>query len=68
MAVHDPFYGSRALKRTAGALAPAGVFAVWGEAPDAAFVKRLDGAGFLVERRRPGKGGLRHAVYVARKV
>jgi len=67
-AVNDPFYGSRALKRTAGALAPAGVFAVWGEAPDAAFVKRLDGAGFLVERRRPGKGGLRHAVYVARKV
>lgn len=67
-AVNDPFYGSRALKRTAGALSPGGVFAVWGEAPDAAFVKRLDGAGFLVERRRPGRGGLRHAVYVARKV
>lgn len=67
-AVNDPFYGNRALMRTADALAPAGVFAVWGEAPDAAFVKRLDGAGFLVERRRPGRGGLRHAVYMARKV
>ncbi len=66
-AVNDPFYGSRALRRTVAALSPGGIFAVWGEAPDAAFVKRLDGAGFLVERRRPGRGGLRHAVYVARK-
>lgn len=67
-AVNDPFYGSRALERTADALSPGGIFAVWGEAPDGAFVKRLDGAGFLVERRRPGRGGLRHAVYMARKV
>ena len=66
-AVNDPFYGSRALTRTAGALAPGGIFAVWGEAPDAAFEKRLAGAGFRVVRRRPGRGGLRHVVYVARK-
>lgn len=66
-AVNDPFYGSRALKRTADALSPKGVFAVWGEAPDAAFVKRLDAAGFDVERRRPGRGGLRHAVYIGGK-
>lgn len=28
---NDPFYGSRALKLTASALSPGGVFAVWGE-------------------------------------
>lgn len=63
---HDPFYGSRALRTTAAALAPAGVLAVWGENSDAAFEKRLAAAGFAVERLRPGRGGLRHVVYVAR--
>ena len=63
----DPFYGSRALKKTADALPLDGVFAVWGEAPDTAFEKRLAAAGFAFERKRPGKGGMRHVVYVARK-
>ncbi len=63
----DPFYGSRALARTAAALAPGGIFAVWGENPDAAFEKRLAAAGFDLERLRPGRGGLRHVVYVAGK-
>jgi spermidine synthase len=66
-AVSDPFYGSRALKRTAEALSPGGVFAVWGEAPDAGFEKRLSAAGFSFDRGRPGKGGLRHVVYAARR-
>jgi spermidine synthase len=66
-ATNDPFYGSRALKTTAAALSPGGVFAVWGESPDAAFEQRLDSAGFAVERQRPGRGGLRHVVYMARK-
>jgi spermidine synthase len=66
-ATRDPFYGSRALKATADALSKGGVFAVWGEAPDAGFEKRLETAGFSVERQRPGRGGLRHVVYVARK-
>lgn len=66
-ATNDPFYGSRALKTTAAALSPGGVFAVWGESPDAAFEKRLDSAGFAVERQRPGRGGLRHVVYVVQK-
>ena len=66
-AVHDPFYGSRALTKTAGALSAGGVFAVWGEAPDAAFERRLAAAGFSIDRQRPGRGGLRHVVYVARK-
>ena len=64
---NDPFYGSRALTKTAAALSSGGVFAVWGEAPDAAFEKRLVPAGFSVDRQRPGRGGLRHVVYVARK-
>ena len=66
-AVHDPFYGSRALFKTAEALSGGGVFAVWGEASDAAFEKRLAAAGFSIDRQRPGRGGLRHVVYVARK-
>jgi spermidine synthase len=63
----DPFYGSHALKTTAAALSPGGIFAVWGEHPDALFEKRLAAAGFIVDRKRPGRGGLRHVVYVAQK-
>jgi spermidine synthase len=62
----DPFYGSRALHRTSAALRGEGIFAVWGENPDARFEKLLAGAKFSVERLRPGKGGLRHVVYIAR--
>ena len=62
----DPFYGSHALKATASALSSGGVFAVWGENSDVAFEKRLTAAGFSVERQRPGRGGLRHVVYLAR--
>jgi spermidine synthase len=62
----DRFYGSRAIARTRAALRPGGVFAVWSEAPDAGFEKRLAAAGFRVERRREGKGGRRHALYLAR--
>ena len=64
---HDPFYGSRALTVTDAALSPGGVFAVWGENPDRAFQKRLIAAGFSVNVQRPGRGGLRHVVYVAKK-
>ncbi|MCK9420172.1 MAG: spermidine synthase [Nitrospirae bacterium] len=66
-ALLDPFYGNRALKTTAAALSTGGIFAVWGEKPDALFEKRLVAAGFSVDRKRPGRGGLRHVVYVARK-
>lgn len=66
-AVLAPFYGSRALAATAAALSREGVFAVWGENTDAAFEKRLGAAGFVFERLRPGRGGLRHVVYIARK-
>jgi spermidine synthase len=66
-AVNDPFYGSRALKMTHAALRESGLLAVWGENPDAAFEKRLSAAGFSVDRQRPGRGGLRHVVYLARQ-
>ena len=62
----DPFYGPAALKRTREALTRGGVLAVWSEDPDAAFEKRLRQGGFDVERRKPGRGGPRHTVYLAR--
>ena len=62
----DPFFGPAALGRTKKALTKGGVFALWSEAPQPHFETQLERAGFTYERRRPGKGGLRHAVYVAR--
>lgn len=63
----DPIYGSRAIERTYSALNPAGTFAVWGENYDEGFVKRLSKGGFSVTTERPGKGGYRHAVFMATK-
>ena len=63
----DPFYGSRAIKRTHTALNPGGIFAVWGEGHDEGFVRRLSQAGFSVTCERPGKGGYRHVVFLAEK-
>lgn len=63
----DPFYGSIALDATRRALNPGGVFAIWSEAPDAAFEKRVATIGFELELIRSGKGGRRHAVYLARR-
>jgi spermidine synthase len=65
--VNNPFYGSRALEKTFAALSQKGVFSVWGENPDAGFEKRLSAAGFMFQRQRPGRGGLRHVVYLAKK-
>jgi spermidine synthase len=62
----DPLYGADALARARAALVPGGALAVWSEDPDAAFEQRFAAAGFRVERRRPGRGGPRHTVYVGR--
>jgi spermidine synthase len=62
----DYLYGRKALGLSRAALKPGGVFAVWSEDPDQAFEKRLQAAGFSVNRQRPGRGGRRHVVYVAR--
>ena len=60
-------YGKKALEKSSSALTPGGVFAVWSEDPDQAFEKRLQAARFTVDKQRPGRGGRRHVVYIARK-
>ena len=65
--LNDPIYGSRAIARTRAVLKPGGTFAVWGETPDSGFEARLAAGGFTVRCERPGWGGYRHAVWVARK-
>lgn len=64
--VNDPLYGSRAIGNARLALNPGGTLAVWGEAFDEGFNSRLQKGGFTVSSRRPGRGGLRHAVFLAR--
>lgn len=64
--VNDPLYGSRAIEHARAALNAGGVLAVWGECYDQGFEKRLKNAGFVVSIERPGRGGLRHAVFLAR--
>lgn len=62
---NDPLYGSRAIQNMRAALKPDGVLAVWGEQYDEGFDRRLTDAGFKVTASRPGKGGLRHVVFLA---
>jgi spermidine synthase len=57
-------YGRAALERSWTALRPGGVLAIWSEEPDRPFEARLLAAGFAVDRRRGGKGGRAHTVYV----
>ncbi len=63
----EAFYGAGALDLTRAALKPGGVFANWSEDPDKSFEKRLTSAGFTFDKARPGRGGLRHLVYVAKR-
>ena len=65
--VQDPLYGSKAINYVRTALEPGGLFAVWGENYDAGFDQRLRAAGFTTRSERPGRGGYRHVVFVARK-
>lgn len=60
-----PLYGAQAIQRTRAALQPGGVLAVWGEDHDRGFADRLRAAGLEVTCQRPGRGGYRHAVYLA---
>ncbi len=66
MAETEYLYGDAALSLAGAALAPGGAFAVWSEEPDQAFERRLEAAGFTFSRQRPGRGGRRHMVYLAR--
>lgn len=58
-------YGPRALESVKKALAPGGVYAVWGEEDDPTFLDKLMHAGFDARRVIVGKGGPRHVVYIA---
>ena len=62
----DPLYGSRAIANARSAMKPGGVFSVWGENFDEGFDKRLRSAGFIVSHEKPGRGGLRHVVFLAK--
>lgn len=64
---NDPIYGRHAIANSHVALKVGGTFAIWGENPDVGFEKRLTSAGFAVRCERPGKGGYRHAVWIATK-
>lgn len=63
----DPLYGRAAIDRAWRALAPGGCLAVWAEGPDRGFESRLRQRGFAVEGLRPGRGGYRHWVVLARR-
>lgn len=60
-----PLYGRAVLRDIRRALVRGGRLAVWAEQPSAAFERNLRQAGFRTAMRRPGRGGLRHAVYLA---
>lgn len=64
---HDPLYGKAALAATYRAVAPGGVYAIWGESVAQSFVRRLERAGFAVELEHHGRGGFKHVVYLARR-
>lgn len=65
--VPDPLYGDGAVRAVWNALGAGGVYAVWSEEPYVPFEHRLARQGFSVERARVGRGGPRHAVYLAKK-
>jgi spermidine synthase len=66
-AARDPHYGRHAIERSWTALSRGGVLGVWAEAPEHHFEARLRKQGFSVESKRPGRGGLRHWIVLARR-
>jgi len=62
----DPVFGDAGLRACLAALVKDGVLAIWGEERDPAFEQRAANIGFRLQIERPGKGGRRHVVYLAR--
>ena len=56
------------LRRCRSALNRDGVLSIWGEERDPVFEKRIVTVGFSLQIERPGRGGRRHVVYLARPV
>jgi spermidine synthase len=68
---NDWLYTRKGLSKIYSALRPQGILTVWSAAPDNAFTRRLQKAGFQVQEktvsaRGSGKGGL-HTIWVARR-
>lgn len=66
--VRDPLYGSQAISNVRTILKTGGVFTIWGENYDQGFENRLNTGGFDAGSQRSGKGGYRHAIFIAKKI
>jgi spermidine synthase len=68
---NDSIYSNRGLADARAALRPGGVLAIWSAAPDVAFGRRLERAGFRVEtvpvRARENGKGATHIIWFATK-
>lgn len=62
---NDPFYGRAALERSAKALAPGGLLAIWSEEENIVFKRRMIDAGFDTKVHHPG-GSRAYVVYLGR--
>lgn len=60
-----PLYGDTAIADVFAALAPGGVYAVWGEEPSSRFESRLKRAGFQVRTERTRGAGPHHVIFLA---
>ncbi|MCX4245910.1 spermidine synthase [Paraliomyxa miuraensis] len=63
----DPLFGKAALRRTIDALRPGGILSIWSEDREQAFERRLRSLGVDVRVEFSGRGGRRHAIYVAQR-
>jgi spermidine synthase len=67
-AANDGLYSTRGLRSARAALREGGVLAVWSQGPDAAFAKKFEKAGFIVEEKRVRAGGVhggsRHVIWL----
>lgn len=63
----DPLFGPAALRRARAALVPGGILSIWSEDREHAFERRLRGLGLHVQVLSSGRGGRRHAIYVAQR-
>ena len=68
---NDSLYSNRGLADARAALRPGGILAIWSAAPDPAFGRRLERAGFSVEtvpvRARENGKGATHIIWFATK-